>query len=190
MLILLSTIMLHHIGNKLRPLLNEQAVRHIKQAFPDAKSIADVGCGDGQLGRLLGADLYDINPQASDITKHNILEPLPKRYELVVCSNVLEHIDYINTMLLGLRLSTINLWLSFTPWLSPFGGHEFSPLHYLGKTKGSIHQLGHNLFRTNTKTVLVIMARQNWDVIRVQSRYFNHQILNDTLLWNTEIWAR
>ena len=55
--------------------------------------------------------------------------------DLVHSSNVLEHVrrpeDLLGEMLRILRVGGIG-YMAFTPWLSPWGGHETSPWHYLG----------------------------------------------------------
>lgn len=66
--------------------------------------------------------------------------PLPDAaFDGVFCSNVLEHtpepfavIDEID------RVLTAGGWayLSWTNWLSPWGGHAIAPFHYLGAERG------------------------------------------------------
>ena len=55
--------------------------------------------------------------------------------DLVHCSNVLEHVrrpwDLTAEMVRILRPGGVG-YMSFTPWLSPWGGHETSPWHFLG----------------------------------------------------------
>jgi SAM-dependent methyltransferase len=55
--------------------------------------------------------------------------------DLVVSSNVLEHLPepfaVVDEMVRVLRPGG-HLWLSFTNWYGPWGGHETSPWHYLG----------------------------------------------------------
>jgi arabinofuranan 3-O-arabinosyltransferase len=55
--------------------------------------------------------------------------------DVIHCSNVLEHVvsptRLIEEMVRSLRVGGIG-YLAFTPWLSPWGGHETSPWHYLG----------------------------------------------------------
>lgn len=55
--------------------------------------------------------------------------------DLAVSSNVLEHLErpwaMADEMVRVTRPGGL-VYLSFTPWLSPWGGHETSPWHYLG----------------------------------------------------------
>ncbi|GIU84002.1 MAG: hypothetical protein KatS3mg008_0777 [Acidimicrobiales bacterium] len=62
--------------------------------------------------------------------------PLRSRsVDVVHCANVLEHVrrpwDLLEEMVRVLRVGG-TAWFSFTNWLSPWGGHETSPWHYMG----------------------------------------------------------
>jgi arabinofuranan 3-O-arabinosyltransferase len=55
--------------------------------------------------------------------------------EVCYSSNVLEHVDAPEAMLDEMVRVTRpggTVFVSFTPWLSPWGGHETSPWHLLG----------------------------------------------------------
>lgn len=66
-----------------------------------AFSLADIGCGDGKLGRLLKkAKLpldyrgFDLVPQTSAVTKHDIQNDiLPMKFEVVSVLGVLEYVE-------------------------------------------------------------------------------------------------
>jgi SAM-dependent methyltransferase len=61
------------------------------------------------------------------------------QYDLVICSNVLEHISRPDIFLGSvdcLLKPGGKLYLSWTNWLSPWGGHDYSPFHYLGVYRG------------------------------------------------------
>jgi SAM-dependent methyltransferase len=97
------------------------------------------------------------------------------RYDLVICSNVLEHLSRPKEFI-G-RIHEIlqpkgHFYLSWTNWLSPWGGHEFSPFHYLGPKFGvtvydnvvkkkRIHTPFVNLFPTSIGTMLCEVRRNN-----------------------------
>jgi len=133
--------------------------------------------------------MVDANATAPDIRRERI-EDHPLRYDVAILSNVYEHLpDPVHT-LRHIRSIAGGLWLSFTPWRSPFGGHEFSPRHLLGATHGCTHRLGVNLFKTSRASVLSHLCLADWTVIGWRSRYFMHKIRNDTLLWNIEVWAK
>lgn len=119
-----------------------------------ATTALDLGCGHGVFGGLLRArgcpvtfadasnlllPAYQGAPFLPVDLDRDPLEPLG-RFDLVVCSNVLEHLSRPRRFLdAAATLLTPDgvLYLSWTNWLSPWGGHEFSPLHYLGPSLGT-----------------------------------------------------
>jgi SAM-dependent methyltransferase len=60
--------------------------------------------------------------------------------DLCLSSNVLEHVPdperMADEMLRVVRPGGV-VWLSWTTWLSPWGGHETAPWHYLGGTRAA-----------------------------------------------------
>lgn len=55
--------------------------------------------------------------------------------DVTYCSNVLEHVGdgwHLADELVRVTRPGGTVFLSFTPWLSPWGGHETAPWHYLG----------------------------------------------------------
>ncbi len=117
----------------------------------------DLGCGHGIFGAVLAKRGCEVT--YADEAKHllpglagarflkfNIdTDPLDQlgRYDLVICSNVYEHLARPGPFLenVGQILNPGGkLYLSWTNWLSIWGGHEFSPFHYLGP------RLGHRVY--------------------------------------------
>src|SRR5438477_1489557 len=117
--------------------------------FHAGMSVLDLGCGHGVFGRellrrkchvvfadeanfllteLKSQEFRQINIDKQDISTVG-------RYDLVVCSNVLEHLanptGFIEAIP-NILTPEGKMYLSWTNWLSPWGGHEFSPFHYLG----------------------------------------------------------
>ena len=114
------------------------------------KLVLDVGGGPGYFAaafRRAGARYVGLDPDVGDFSASGdhaagMLRAsgtaLPIRAGAVdVCasSNVLEHVD-LPTLMLDEMIRVTRpggvLFVSFTPWLSPWGGHETSPWHYLG----------------------------------------------------------
>jgi SAM-dependent methyltransferase len=116
----------------------------------DGATVLDVGGGPGYFAdafRAAGARYVGLDPDAGELTARGGTEPgmlrgsgeaLPVRTAAVhVCysSNVLEHVGSPWTMAAEMVRVTRpggTVFLSFTPWLSPWGGHETAPWHYLG----------------------------------------------------------
>jgi SAM-dependent methyltransferase len=174
-------------------------------------SVLDLGCGQGALGRAYGPHTWYADKERSDlIPKTNFARvdlDLPSSewgisgFGLVLCSNVLEHLRHRKQFLEGLwRVGRPGgaIFLSFTPWLSPWGGHEFSPWHYFGKTAGANHQLGHNLFKTGVAQVLSeIRQCGRYEVLKVAPRFYPEfaaiarvPILREFATWNLAVLLR
>lgn len=201
----------------------EDAVKWIERNGVSLTSqirVLDLGCGHGIFGAQLtkrgcqvtfadesngllpeiaNAPFHRINLDRDDIT--NLGE-----YELVICSNVLEHLAQPNAFLATVhRLLAPNgrLYLSWTNWLSPWGGHEFSPFHYLGARRGHliwekltgrkrIHTPFKDLFPTYIgATLKQIKHSPTLTLLRAAPRYYNElpfilgiPLLREFLTWN------
>ncbi len=113
-------------------------------------AVADVGCGPGFFTdalRAAGARCVGIEHDADEMTAHGppphggvlgsaLALPLATgSVDVCLSSNVLEHVDdpwrMAGEMVRVTRPGGV-VYLSFTNWLSPWGGHETSPWHYLG----------------------------------------------------------
>jgi SAM-dependent methyltransferase len=132
--------------------------------------------------------------------------------DLVVCSNVLEHLRHPREFLKRAHLlvrENGSFYLSWTNWLSPWGGHEFSPWHYLGPKVGAriydalssrarFHQPGANLFPTSIgKTIRWIRNETEFEILRVAPRYYTELEflmgvpgLREFAAWNCAILMR
>ena len=119
----------------------------------DGATVLDVGGGPGYFAdafRGAGATYVGLEPDAGELVARGEPEPgtlrasgeaLPVRSGVVdVCysSNVLEHVASPWTMAAEMVRVTRpggTVYLSFTPWLSPWGGHETARWHYLGGSR-------------------------------------------------------
>ena len=113
-------------------------------------TMVDVGGGPGYFAdafRGAGARYFAVDPDLGELSARSTPGPgtvlgsgtrLPFRDNAVdVCysSNVLEHVADPERMVGEmLRITRPNgiVYVSYTTWLSPWGGHETSPWHYLG----------------------------------------------------------
>jgi SAM-dependent methyltransferase len=131
--------------------LAEDSVRQLGEHVSlDGATVLDVGGGPGYFAdafRGAGATYVGLEPDAGEMAARGKPEPgtvrasgeaLPVRTAAVdVCysSNVLEHVRSPWTMTSEMVRVTRpggTVFLSFTPWWSPHGGHETGPWHYLG----------------------------------------------------------
>ena len=108
--------------------------------------VLDVGGGPGYFAsafRAAGARYVQVEPDAVALrcppgTVEGRGETLPVRtsaVDLCFSSNVLEHVSAPWAMAAEMVRVTRpggTVFVAFTPWLSPWGGHETSPWHYLG----------------------------------------------------------
>ncbi len=132
-------------------ILATDSVHQISGYAPlDGRLILDVGGGPGYFAdsfRAAGAHYFGIDPDVGELSARGTPAAgmvrgsgtrLPVRTASVdVCysSNVLEHVADPGAMLAEMVRVTRpggTVFASFTPWLSPWGGHETAPWHYLG----------------------------------------------------------
>ena len=188
--------------------------------------VLDLGCGHGIFG-------HEFLPRSCDVTyadAANILKPELQRHrfvqinldtddyaklgqhDLAICSNVLEHLAKPKQFIE--RAATLlpsggHLYLSWTNWLSPWGGHDFSPFHYLGARRGvalwsrltgrkSDHTVFTNLFPTYIGEVLRwVRANPELQLIKVVPRYYPEfaflmklPVIREFVSWNCALLLR
>jgi SAM-dependent methyltransferase len=164
--------------------------------------VADVGGGAGWftgMFRERGAQCLLVEPDADELFSHG--EPgqasvigdgywLPLADASVdVCfsSNVLEHVrdpaGFIDEMIRVTRPGGL-VYLSYTVWLSPWGGHETAPFHYLGWDYAARrytrkhghppkHQFGQTIFPLGVGQVLALLRkRKDIAVVEARPRYY------------------
>jgi SAM-dependent methyltransferase len=183
----------------------------------------DLGCGHGIFGEglarrgcevtyadesnllmpsLQGSLFKQINLDRDDISSLGT-------YNLVICSNVLEHLSkpvhllrHIDKILAPQGC----FFLSWTNWLSPWGGHEFSPFHYFGPRLGvklydavtkrkRMHTPFINLFPTSIgRTFREIRGNSRVRIVAAAPRYYPElafvvgvPLLREFATWNCAI---
>ena len=116
-----------------------------------SKRVLDVGCGHGGYARafqaagaeVLGADMFtdrthhDIVRSVDIIRSDALAIPLSDRaMDLVFCASLIEHVPQprvlIDELKRVLRPGGV-CYLSFPPFYTPLGGHQFKPFHLLGE---------------------------------------------------------
>jgi SAM-dependent methyltransferase len=116
----------------------------------DGSLLLDVGGGPGYLAeaaerrgaRAVTVDisfeelhLHGRTPSAAIVGDATGLPLRSDSFDVVHASNVAEHLasreELVSELSRVVKPSGV-VFLSFTPWLSPWGGHETSPWHYLG----------------------------------------------------------
>jgi SAM-dependent methyltransferase len=189
------------------------------------KTVLDVGGGPGYFARsfraagarYVGVELDEpTDMPAETFAVRGSGTSLPFRtgsVDVAYCSNVLEHVampwDVADELA---RVTGIGgtIFVSFTPWLSPWGGHETAPWHYLGGQRARVrytrrhghepkNRFGESLFPHRAADALR-WARvcPDVDVIAVYPRYHPAGLrwvaavpgLREVLTWNLAVVLR
>jgi SAM-dependent methyltransferase len=132
-------------------LLAADSVRQLSSYTAVAgRIVLDVGGGPGYFAeafRAAGARYIGVDPDTRELSARGGIDgsmvcasgtALPFRsgsVDICYSSNVLEHVAHPELMLAEMVRVTRPggiVFASFTPWLSPHGGHETAPWHFLG----------------------------------------------------------
>ncbi|MFH9420698.1 class I SAM-dependent methyltransferase [Streptomyces sp. NPDC017529] len=183
-------------------LLARDAADQLERYLPlQGLVVADVGGGSGHFTeefRRRGAHGYLFEPDPRELTARGrapdgavladgYLLPLADgTADVCFSSNVLEHVaDPLTFLSEQVRVTRPGglIYLSFTNWLSPWGGHETAPWHYLGAARARAlyrrrtgrdakHTLGENLFTLHVgRTLRQVRARDDVRIVTARSRY-------------------
>ncbi|WP_435190266.1 class I SAM-dependent methyltransferase [Streptomyces sp. bgisy126] len=175
----------------------DQIERHVRL---DGRIVLDVGGGRGYFARefrrrgahsyLFEPDLAELAPgqRSGAVVADGYLLPLADgTADVCFSSNVLEHVRDPGTFLSELVRVTRPgglIYVSFTNWLSPWGGHEWAPWHYLGAERARAryerrtgraakHRLGENLFVIGVgPTLRRVRERDDVEIVSARSRYW------------------
>jgi SAM-dependent methyltransferase len=185
--------------------------------------VLDLGCGNGYFGAeflKIGCDasFADVDDYvSSEIPEHRFYKidlnmddlSFLGRYDLVIFSNVFEHLAEparLIALIDKLLAPKGALYFSWTNWLSPWGGHEFSPFHYLGPHLGPracdrvvgkprVNVPFETIFLTYIgRTLRMIRRNTGLRIVRMAPRYYSElsfitrvPILREFLTWNCAI---
>ncbi|MBL1092703.1 MULTISPECIES: class I SAM-dependent methyltransferase [Streptomyces] len=183
-------------------LLARDAADQVERHLPlNGAVVADVGGGCGHFTeefRRRGAHGYLFEPDPAELTARGrrpegaviadgYLLPLADgAADVCFSSNVLEHVADPQTFLSELIRVTRPgglVYVAFTNWFSPWGGHETAPWHYLGAERArsryrrrtgraAKHTLGVNLFAVHVgRTLRQVRARDDVALVTARSRY-------------------
>lgn len=185
------------------------------------QTVVDLGCGPGHYTRALeaaGATVVPIDldaaefglpggPPRNPVVASGEAIPLPDQSANgLMCSNMLEHTPNPAAVISEMARVVQSggwIWLSFTNWYSPWGGHDMSPWHYLGPRLGlkayraltrkvPKNQPGQSLFVLHIGQVLKLVELDpRFSVRRVVPRYYPRLSwllripgLREVLTWN------
>jgi SAM-dependent methyltransferase len=183
--------------------LAEDAVRQVAgHGGLDGRTVVDVGGGGGWFTaafRARGAHCYLFEPDPGELRLRPAVPAgavvadgywLPVRdggADVAFSSNVLEHVPdpmgLIEEMIRVTRPGGL-VYVSFTNWYSPWGGHEMSPWHYLGPgyarrrylrrhRRQPKHECGVNLFPVHVGPMLrALRARPDVTIVEAGPRYY------------------
>jgi SAM-dependent methyltransferase len=177
----------------------EQIARHVDL---NGLTVVDVGGGAGYFTaafRARGANCYLFEPDSAELLSGGQAPRgavLADGYWLPVAdgsadicfsSNVLEHVadppGLIEEMIRATKPGGL-IYLSFTNWYSPWGGHEMSPWHLLGADfarrrylrrhgRQPKHRVGANLYRVHVgPTLRLIRTRNDVQIVEALPRYY------------------
>lgn len=167
-----------------------------------AQIVVDVGGGPGHFTREFrsrGASCVLVEPDWAEMHANGApprgavrgdgmrLPVADSAADVCFSSNVLEHVRdpvaMLDEMIRVTRPGGV-IYLAFTNWFSPWGGHEMSPWHYLGaryaerrytrrKHKSPKNQVGTGLFRVHVGQMLrLVRSRRDVTVLAALPRYY------------------
>ncbi|UGY91209.1 class I SAM-dependent methyltransferase [Streptomyces gobiensis] len=184
-------------------LLAKDAAAQVERYSPlSGATVVDVGGGSGHFTEefrrrgahsfLFEPDLRELRaggrkPAGSVIADGYMLPVADGVADICFSSNVLEHVadpqTFLSEMVRVTRPGGL-IYVSFTNWYSPWGGHETAPWHYLGHDRARAryrrrtgreakHTLGENLFAVHIgPTLRHVRARDDVEIVTARSRYW------------------
>jgi SAM-dependent methyltransferase len=211
-----------------RALARDAAAQLAEFVSLPGRVVLDIGGGAGYVTREFrsaGANCYLLEVDQAELRSRGDVPPgavladgywLPVRDEgadVCVSSNVLEHVrdprGLIEEMLRVTKPGGV-IYLSFTNWFSPWGGHEMSPWHYLGAGlaerrylrkhgKPPKNRVGTSLYRVHIGPVLKMLRhRADVEVLTARPRYYpawcralvHLPVVREVVTWNLLVILR
>ncbi|HOR14951.1 MAG TPA: methyltransferase domain-containing protein [Dermatophilaceae bacterium] len=192
-------------------LLARDSVREVQRWCPLAGStVLDVGGGPGYFADAFaaaGARYAAVDPDAGELTARGGVAGNTMRasglclpfadgaFDVTYSSNVLEHVPQPEAMLSEMVRVTRpggTVVVSWTPWLSPWGGHETSPWHYLGGVRAADRYAARHGRRPKNdfgRSLFACSAGRMLQWVRAAERH-RRLTLIDTLPRYHPAWAR
>jgi SAM-dependent methyltransferase len=194
----------------------------------DGTKVLDVGGGAGYFTkafRAAGAVCFVAEPDISELSWRGARPDgavLADGYhlpfadgvaDLAVSSNVLEHVarpyEMIDELSRVVRPGGY-IWISFTNWYGPWGGHETSPWHFLGgeravqrferrRGRPPKNRFGESLFPIHVgESLRFVRSHSKFDVVEALPRYHPYfaralievPALRELATWNLELLLR
>jgi SAM-dependent methyltransferase len=184
-------------------LLAQDSIALVEQHIGLAgRRVVDVGGGPGYFAagfRARGAECVLVEPDRGELYRRGApggasvlgdgywLPLADASVDVCFSCNVLEHVKdpagLIDEMIRVTRPGGL-VYLSYTVWLSPWGGHESAPFHYLGghyaarryqrrHGRAPKNLFGHSLFPIGVGGVLALVRRHpDASVIEARPRYY------------------
>lgn len=131
----------------------------------------------------------------------------PNSFDFVFCSSLIEHVKEPNALIAEIKRVLKNkghCYLSFPPFWSPVGAHQFKPFHYLGEkiavklARKFRHVRSHRyddefgkLYIRTIKEVKELLLKNGFKIISVSTRmspvnFAKLPILGEFLTWHAE----
>ena len=194
----------------------------------EGRRVVDIGGGAGYFARAFvnrGASSCFVEPFWDELSESGRTSQIgiigdgmqlpfaDHTFDISHSSNVIEHVmsprRFFDEMIRVVRSNGL-IFLAFTNWLSPFGGHETSPWHYFGGGRAARryeqksghppkNRFGTSLFRLDIRDVLA-WARTTPNAVLIDAfpRYYPHWTkpilvvpgLREIVTWNLVLVLR
>lgn len=185
------------------------------------KSVLDIGCGRGGYSLEFFKESADVT--SLDITRENFqnihgakfvmadASKLPFKsmsFDMVFCSSIIEHLKEPKKLLVEIKrvLKKDGIcYLSFPPFWSPVGAHQFKPFHYFGekmairlarkfykvKSYSSYNDEYGKLYIMTISKARRLIRDSGLRIISISTRHFpvnfaKVPLLNEFLTWHVE----